>query len=91
MIFGDMRQNNIDHKKIAIMQPYFFPYLGYFQLINEVHRFVVYDNLKYTKKGWINRNQILVDGKANVFSLPLKKDSNLLLLIRGNLQKNIPA
>ena len=69
------------------MQPYFFPYLGYFQLINEVHRFVVYDNLKYTKKGWINRNQILVDGKANVFSLPLKKDSNLLFINQRQLAK----
>ena len=87
MIFGNMRQNNIDHKKIAIMQPYFFPYLGYFQLINEVHRFVVYDNLKYTKKGWINRNRILVDGKANIFSLPLKKDSNLLFINQRQLAK----
>tara|TARA_B100000700_G_scaffold296225_1_gene359891 strand:+ start:3259 stop:3984 length:726 start_codon:yes stop_codon:yes gene_type:complete len=73
-----MKQSDRNHKKIAIMQPYFFPYLGYFQLINEVDRFVVYDNLKYTKKGWINRNQILVGGKADVFSLPLRKDSNLL-------------
>ncbi len=69
------------------MQPYFFPYLGYFQLINEVNRFVVYDNLKYTKKGWINRNQILVDGKAKVFSLPLKKDSNLLLINKRCISK----
>jgi hypothetical protein len=45
-------------KSIAIMQPYFLPYIGYFQLINNVDQFVLYDNIKYTKKGWINRNRI---------------------------------
>ena len=48
---------------------------------------MVYDNLKYTKKGWINRNRILVDGKANIFSLPLKKDSNLLFINQRQLAK----
>ena len=43
--------------KGAIMQPYFFPYIGYFQLISAVDEFIVYDNIKYTKKGWINRNR----------------------------------
>ena len=47
--------------KIAIMQPYFFPYIGYFQLINSVDKFIIYDNIQYTKKGWINRNKILVN------------------------------
>ena len=46
----------------AIMQPYFLPYIGYFQLINSVDKFVLYDDIKYTKKGWINRNRI-VDGE----------------------------
>lgn len=64
--------------KIAIMQPYFFPYIGYFQLINAVDEFVVYDNIKFTKKGWINRNRILVSGKDSYISLPLKKDSDHL-------------
>jgi hypothetical protein len=64
--------------KIAIMQPYFFPYIGYFQLINAVDEFVVYDNIKFTKKGWINRNRILVNGKDSYISLPLKKDSDHL-------------
>lgn len=63
---------------VAIMQPYFFPYIGYFQLINAADLFIVYDNIKYTKKGWINRNRILRNGKDVVFSLPLKKDSDLL-------------
>ncbi len=64
--------------KIGIMQPYFFPYIGYFQLIQAVDQFIVYDNIKYTKKGWINRNRILHNGKDQVFSLPLKSDSDYL-------------
>lgn len=64
--------------KTAIMQPYFFPYVGYFQLINSVDLFIVYDNIKYTKKGWINRNRMLQNGKDVMFSLPLKSDSDFL-------------
>jgi hypothetical protein len=60
------------------MQPYFFPYIGYFQLISSVDQFIVYDNIKYTKKGWINRNRLLLNGKDAVFSLPLKSDSDTL-------------
>lgn len=58
------------------MQPYFFPYIGYFQLIAAADLFVVYDNIKYTKRGWINRNRLLQDGEATLFSLPLKADSD---------------
>ena len=64
--------------KLAIMQPYFFPYIGYFQLMNAVDEFVVYDNIEFTKKGWINRNRILVNGKDSYITLPLKKDSDFL-------------
>ena len=64
--------------KTAIMQPYFFPYIGYFQLIAAVDLFIVYDNIKYTKKGWINRNRLLNNGKAAVFSLPLRSGSDSL-------------
>jgi len=64
--------------RLAIMQPYFFPYIGYFQLIAAVDMFIVYDNIKYTKKGWINRNRILQNGKDVFFSLPLKNDSDSL-------------
>ena len=60
------------------MQPYFFPYIGYFQLINSADEFVVYDNIKFTKKGWINRNRILVNQNSDYISLPLKKDSDYL-------------
>ncbi|GAB2909369.1 WbqC family protein [Paralcaligenes ginsengisoli] len=64
--------------KLAIMQPYFLPYIGYFQLIAAVDLFIVYDNIKYTKKGWINRNRMLQNGKEALFSLPLKSGSDYL-------------
>ncbi|MDB4713784.1 WbqC family protein [Akkermansiaceae bacterium] len=64
--------------KLAIMQPYFFPYIGYFQLINSVDEFVIYDNIQFTRKGWINRNRILLNGQDAYVSLPLKKDSDYL-------------
>lgn len=60
------------------MQPYFFPYIGYFQLIGAVDLFIVYDNIKYTKKGWINRNRMLQSDGDVLFSLPLKSDSDYL-------------
>lgn len=65
-------------KTVAVMQPYFFPYIGYFQLISAVDLFIVYDNIKYTKKGWINRNRILQNGKEALISLALKNDSDFL-------------
>lgn len=64
--------------RLAIMQPYFFPYIGYFQLMNAVDEFVVYDNIEFTKKGWISRNRILVNGKDSYITLTLKKDSDYL-------------
>lgn len=64
--------------KIAVMQPYFFPYAGYFQLMNAVDEFIVYDNIQYSKEGWINRNRILSNGKPSYFTIPLKKDSDFL-------------
>ena len=71
--------------KLAIMQPYFMPYIGYYQLIAAVDTFVVYDNIKYTKKGWINRNRMLQNGTDAVFSLPLKKDSDSLYVVQREL------
>lgn len=65
-------------KTIAIMQPYFMPYLGYFQLIQSADKFVVYDNIEYTKKGWFNRNRILVGGSDWLFTIPVKKGSDYL-------------
>jgi hypothetical protein len=75
-------------KKVAIMQPYFLPYVGYFHLINSVDEFVVYDNIQYTKKGWINRNRILVGGEGKLLTLPLKKGSDYLNVVDRKLCDN---
>jgi len=74
--------------KLAIMQPYFFPYIGYFQLINAVDEFVIYDNIEFTKKGWINRNRILVNGKDSYITIPLKKDSDYLYVRNRTLAES---
>ena len=71
--------------KLAIMQPYFLPYIGYFQLLASVDQFIVYDNIKYTKKGWINRNRMLLNGADAMFSLPLKKGSDFLNVVEREL------
>lgn len=58
----------------AIMQPYFFPYLGYFSLIKESDLFILFDTPQYIRHGWINRNQILNNhGKPFYIMVPLMK------------------
>jgi hypothetical protein len=71
--------------KLGIMQPYFLPYIGYFQLLASVDQFIMYDNIKYTKKGWINRNRMLLNGTDAIFSLPLKKGSDSLDVVEREL------
>ena len=71
--------------KLGIMQPYFLPYIGYFQLLASVDQFIVYDNIKYTKKGWINRNRMLLNGTDAMFSLPVKKGSDSLDVVEREL------
>lgn len=67
--------------KLAIMQPYFFPYIGYFQLIHAVDKIIFYDHLHYIKHGWINRNRILELHKADLYiTVPLKKCSSNKLI-----------
>ena len=60
---------------LGIMQPYFMPYIGYFQLMKAVDRYVVYDDVNYIKRGWVNRNNILVNGEKRMFTITLKKAS----------------
>lgn len=60
--------------KVSIFQPYLFPYIGYFQLINTADIFVIYDDVQYIKNGWINRNNILIGNKKNLFSFGVSKD-----------------
>jgi hypothetical protein len=74
--------------KVAIMQPYFLPYIGYFQLINSVDVFVIYDDVDYIKKGWINRNTLLVNSKGFLFSIPLKELSQNKLINQIEIYKD---
>lgn len=57
--------------KLAIMQPYFFPYIGYWQLLNAADKFVIYDDVNFIKQGWINRNRILINGAPRYITVPL--------------------
>ncbi|MEA9977522.1 MULTISPECIES: WbqC family protein [unclassified Pseudomonas] len=61
-------------RTIAIMQPYLFPYLGYFQLIAAADVFVLGDDLQYIRSGWVNRNRILTHDEATLVTFPLKRD-----------------
>lgn len=62
--------------RLAIMQPYIFPYIGYYHLICSVDKIVMYDDVNFIKQGWINRNRILVNGKPLLFTIPLKDASS---------------
>ena len=66
--------------KLAIMQPYLFPYIGYFQLVAAVDKFVIYDDVNFIKGGWINRNNVLINKKSNLFTVPLDKSSSYTLI-----------
>lgn len=66
--------------KIGIMQPYFFPYIGYWQLINYVDEYVIFNDVHYIKRGWINRNNILVNGNVFQIHIPLQKASQNKLI-----------
>ncbi|MDH4460752.1 MAG: WbqC family protein [Flectobacillus sp.] len=66
--------------KIAIMQPYILPYIGYFQLIKAVDKFIIYDDVNFINRGWINRNRLLVGGKDSLFTIPLKEASQNKLI-----------
>jgi hypothetical protein len=72
----------------AMMQPYLFPYLGYFQLIAAADIFVLGDNLQYTKNGWINRNKILHNGEARLITFPLKKAGRELAINQRQFSDN---
>ena len=66
--------------KLGIMQPYFFPYIGYWQLMNAVDTYVIYDDVTFIKNGWVNRNRILINGEARYFNLPTVGASSYVLI-----------
>jgi hypothetical protein len=61
--------------RIGLMQPYLFPYFGYFQLISIVDKYVIYDDVNYIKGGWINRNSILLNNQRYLFTISLDQAS----------------
>lgn len=83
--------------KLAVMQPYFFPYLGYFQLAAAVDRFVILDDVNFIKQGWVNRNRILLGCRPFVFSLPLHHASSFIpihetrILLDGHSRRKLFA
>ena len=66
--------------RLAIMQPYFVPYIGYFQLMSAVDKIVLLDDVNFINAGWINRNRILAKGQPHWLTLPLAKASQNRLI-----------
>ena len=75
--------------KIGIMQPYFMPYIGYFQLLNSVDKFIFLDDVNFIKSGWINRNRILLNNKEYLFTIPLKDASSNRLIYKTEINQNL--
>ena len=71
--------------KVGIMQPYFMPYIGYWQLIGEVDKFVLLDDVNYIMRGYINRNTILLNGQTYRFTIPIYKASQNRLIMDTKL------
>ena len=65
---------------LGIMQPYFMPYIGYWQLMAAVDTYVIYNDVNYIKKGWINRNNILVNNDKQMFTISLNGASQNKLI-----------
>lgn len=72
--------------KLAIMQPYFFPYIGYFQLIYAIDKFVFYDDVNFIKGGWINRNKLFLGGSVKYFTIPLAGASSFEKINKTRIQ-----
>lgn len=73
-----MLKVSCSRRRVALMQPYFLPYLGYFQLIAAADLFVIYDNVQFIKNGWIERNRYLLGQEPKWFGVPLSKCSHSL-------------
>lgn len=72
------------------MQPYFFPYIGYFQLIDSVDKFIFYDDVNYIKGGWINRNKILSNNDFSYFTIPIEGLSSFINIKDTKVKKDLP-
>jgi len=84
----DLKQKKYYHMKLGIMQPYFMPYIGYWQMIRVVDKYVVYDDVQFIKGGWINRNNIIVNGNVFMFNLILEGASSNKLINEISIYRN---
>jgi hypothetical protein len=75
-----MKERQLGSKRIAIMQPYFFPYMGYFSLVKNVDQFIFLDDVNFPKKGWVNRNILIINGDPRFFTIPLEGQSQNKLI-----------
>ena len=71
--------------KIGVMQPYLFPYIGYWQLLYAVDKYVILDDVNYITRGYINRNNILINGQPNRFTIPISRPSQNRLILDTKL------
>ena len=73
------------------MQPYFVPYIGYWQLMNLVDKYVIYDDVNFIKGGWVNRNRIVNNGKIQFFNVPMvgASPNKLINEVQVNTNPNI--
>ncbi len=77
--------------KLAIMQPYFLPYIGYWQLIESVDKYVIYDDVNYIKKGWIDRNNYLINGGKKLVKIVISGASQNKLINEINILDDFSA
>jgi hypothetical protein len=77
--------------KLALMQPYFFPYAGYFHLIWKTDTFIFYDDVAFIKQGWINRNKILLNSSPHYFTIPCKCASSNIEIRHVGVDRQNPA
>ena len=71
---------SLNNKRLSVIQPYVFPYIGYFHLTVASDKTVFYDDVNYIKRGWINRNKILINGSDFMFTIPVIKASSHKLI-----------
>lgn len=74
--------------RLGIMQPYFFPYIGYWQLINHVDKYIIYDDVNFIKGGWINRNNILINGEGKFINIRTHNASSNKLINEVGVLEN---
>ena len=81
--------------KLGIMQPYLFPYIGYFQLISAVDIWVVFDDVQYIRHGWVNRNRILspnIQKEWQYITVPIqkfKREATVLLILISSIKSSL--